>query len=127
MFKCARPGCSTPSKFKSSSCAREHYCSGTCQRLYWQIHKSMCSTLKKLLNKEQPFREVIRIIEETVWSKLGNFSRIINQLILCAEYQFGKEVSGIRYRERADGERVDNWIVDIENLHQSLGWFIFAE
>jgi hypothetical protein len=77
----------------------------------------MCSTLKKLLNKEQPFREVIKIIEEIVWSKQGNFSRIINQLILYAEYQFGKEVAGNRYRERADGERVDNWIVDIENLH----------
>jgi hypothetical protein len=39
--------------------------------------------------------------------------RILEHLLSYAEYQFGKGVPGKRYREREDGERVSNWIVEI--------------
>jgi tetratricopeptide (TPR) repeat protein len=77
----------------------------------------MCPILKRLSNKLQTFREATRIINEIVASTKGNFVRILEHLLSYAEYQFGKEITGISYREREDGERIDNWHVDVMILH----------
>jgi tetratricopeptide (TPR) repeat protein len=43
--------------------------------------------------------------------------RILKHLISYAEHQFGDRVVGRNYRERVDGDRIDNWRVEIEILH----------
>jgi hypothetical protein len=45
--------------------------------------------------------------------------RILEHLLSCAEYQFGKGV-GKHYREREDGERISNLEVEIENLNDII-------
>jgi hypothetical protein len=57
---------------------------------------------------------VIRIICEILDSKKGNDARILEHLLSYAEYQVGKGVPGKLYREREDGERISNWIVEIQ-------------
>jgi hypothetical protein len=80
----------------------------------------MCPILKKLTNKLQPYREVTRIISETLDSKKGKDIRILEHLLSFAEYQFGKGVAGKHYREREDGDRISNWIVEIKILNEII-------
>jgi hypothetical protein len=112
MSNCACLGCITNAKSSCSGCEREQYCSSTCQKLDWKIHKSMCPILKKLLKKLQPFHEAYRIINEILATKKGNDIRVLEHLLSYAEYQFGEKVAGILYRER-DGERVSSWNIDL--------------
>jgi hypothetical protein len=74
------------------------------------MHKEMCPILKKLSKNSQPFREVIPVIKEILASPKGNDVRVLEHLLSYAEYQFGNQVLGIGYRERADGERISNWV-----------------
>jgi hypothetical protein len=117
MSKCARPGCLIPARSSCSVCDREHYCSSSCQKKDRKAHKSLCPTLKKLSTQEQPFHEVIRINNEILASKKGQDDRVLKHLLSYLEYQFGEKVEGIDYRERADGERISNWKVEVEILH----------
>eukprot|EP00596_Hydrurales_sp_CCMP1899_P005898 CAMPEP_0119035596 /NCGR_PEP_ID=MMETSP1177-20130426/2717_1 /TAXON_ID=2985 /ORGANISM="Ochromonas sp, Strain CCMP1899" /LENGTH=229 /DNA_ID=CAMNT_0006994089 /DNA_START=83 /DNA_END=769 /DNA_ORIENTATION=+ len=80
----------------------------------------MCPILKKLTNKLQPYREVTRLIDEIRNSKKGKDIRILEHLLSYAEYQFGKGVAGKHYREREDGNRISNWIVEIEILNEII-------
>jgi hypothetical protein len=77
----------------------------------------MCPILKKLSTKLQPFHEVIQIKDEILASKKKNDIRVLKHLLSYLEYQFGEKVEAIDYRERADGERISNWKVEIEILH----------
>jgi hypothetical protein len=114
MSKCARPGCDIPAKCSCSVCAIEQYCGSICQKLDWKTHKSLCPMLKKLSKRLQPFHEVERVLEEILATKKGREdTRLLEQVLTYAEYQFGKEIPKIGYRERVDGERIDNWTVDI--------------
>jgi hypothetical protein len=75
--------------------------------------------LKKLLNKPQRFEVVVQNINEVKASKKGTNIRVLEHLLSYAEYQFGKAVTGIGYRER-DGEGVSNFNVDIMIFHGIL-------
>jgi tetratricopeptide (TPR) repeat protein len=77
----------------------------------------MCPVLKKLSNKQQPFTEVVQVINEIKASKKGTDERILEHLLSYSEFQFGKEVIGIGYRERGNGERISNWYVEIGIWH----------
>jgi hypothetical protein len=103
-----------------SVCGREQYCSNSCQKLDQKIHKSLCSILTKLTNKLQPYREVIRLIVEIQNTKKGEDTRILEHLQSYAEYQFGKGVAGKYYCERENGDRISNWIVEIEILNKII-------
>jgi hypothetical protein len=81
MLKCARPACHTPAQSSCSVCGREQYCSTYCQKLDWNIHKSMWPILKKLTNKLQPYREVTQVIFEIENSKKGKDVRILEHLL----------------------------------------------
>jgi hypothetical protein len=119
MSKCARPGCLKSGINRCSICLREPYCSGGCQKLDWKAHKPICKTLKKLSFQLQPYREVVQLIEEI---RDENFEknelniRVLKHLILYAEYQFDIRVPEKDYRERENGERIDNWTVEIKTL-----------
>jgi hypothetical protein len=113
MTECARPGCHTTGKSSCSVCAREQYCSSTCQKLDWKFHKSICPVLKKLSSKLQPFHEVFRITNEILESKKGDKARVLKHLLSYAEFQFGKAILGKGYRERGYSERISNWKVDV--------------
>jgi tetratricopeptide (TPR) repeat protein len=81
----------------------------------------MCPTLKKLSNRLQPYRDVKRLINEILMdSKNGSKTRTVEHLLSFAGHQFGKGVTGKHYRERGDGERISNWEVEIEILHQII-------
>jgi tetratricopeptide (TPR) repeat protein len=80
----------------------------------------MCPILKKLTNKLKPYREVTRLIVEIRNSKKGKDARILEHLLSFAEYQFGKGVATKHYRERQDGDRISNWIVEIEILNEII-------
>jgi hypothetical protein len=113
MSQCGRPDCHRAANSSCSSCGREQYCSSDCQKLDWKKHKSMCPILKKLSNNLQPYGEVAELILDVLFVKKVNEVRILEHLLLYAEYQFGNAVSGIDYRERKDGQRIVNWEVDI--------------
>jgi hypothetical protein len=115
MSHCARPECQIAAKSSCSGCGREYYCGSDCQKLDWKAHKSICSILKRLPNKLQHFHEAVRIVEEILKS---NNTRVLEHLLSYADYQFGKPVAERDYRERPDGQRIDNWDVDLTILIQ---------
>jgi hypothetical protein len=80
----------------------------------------LCPILKKLTKLLQPYREVTRLIDDISKSKKANNCRVLEHLLSFAEHQFGNEVTGKRYREREDGERISNWKEDIEILHSII-------
>jgi hypothetical protein len=73
--------------------------------------------LKKLSKKLQPFHEVIQVVNETLASKKGSNLRLLEHLLLYAEYQFGKEIPGLDYRQRENGEQCPNWNVNVSVLY----------
>jgi hypothetical protein len=77
----------------------------------------MCPILKQLSTQLQPFHEVIRIMDEVLTSKKGKDCRVLEHLLSYLEYQFGEKVTGIDYRERSNGERINNWKVEVEILY----------
>jgi tetratricopeptide (TPR) repeat protein len=59
---------------------------------------------------------VVRVIKETIQNSLTKQQqkiRVLVHLILYAVHQFGDRVLGKAYRERINGERIDNWWVEI--------------
>jgi hypothetical protein len=123
MSKCAQPGCSSGARSSYSRCVREQNCGSRCQKSNWKAHSSMCPILKKLTRKLQPYREVARLIDDVLESKRGNDCRVLEHSLSFAEHQFGKGVTGKYYREREDGTRISNWIVDLEILHKVIQTF----
>jgi hypothetical protein len=110
--------CHIAAKSSCSGCGREKYCGSACQKLDWKKHKSMCPILKKLSNTLQPYDEVEKVIQEILESNKGGDARILEHLLSYAEYQFGRPITWKNYRERADGQRITNWNVDMWNLLQ---------
>jgi hypothetical protein len=89
----------------------------------WKAHKPICKTLKKLSFQLQPYSEVVQFIEEIRDEKFEKkvlCIRVLKHLISYAEYQFGSRVPGKDYRERENGERIDNWTVEIQILMYHL-------
>jgi hypothetical protein len=76
----------------------------------------MCPILKQFSSQLQPFHEVIRIKDGVLTSKKGKDCRVLEHLLSYLEYQFGEKVAGIDYRERGNGERINNWKVEVEIL-----------
>jgi tetratricopeptide (TPR) repeat protein len=72
--------------------------------------------LKKLSHQLQPYREVLRVILEILQGIPSNEQlevRVLGHLLSYAEHQFGDRILGKSYRERGNGERIDNWRVEI--------------
>jgi hypothetical protein len=115
MPQCGRLNCVNEGKSSCSGCGVEQYCGSDCQKLDWKTHKPMCPFLKKFFKKVQPFREANRVISEILTSNKVNNARVLEHLMVYAEFQFGSEITGIGYRER-DGQRRDNWEIDINIL-----------
>jgi hypothetical protein len=122
MSECARPGCFKISCNKCSACLIEQYCSGDCQKTDWKEHKKICKTLKKLSNELQPYTEVNQMITDINNAPLKGEKdvRILGHLLSYAKFQFGISVPGKSYYERGNGNQIDKWDVEIENL-----WFIY--
>jgi hypothetical protein len=119
MSKCASPGCFKAGMNRCSTCLREPYCSGECQKGDWKLHKSICKTLKKLSLQLQPYQGVVQVINEIIGERLKKTQldiRVLGHLIAYAEHQFGDRVPGKAYRKRGDGDRIDNWNVEIDIL-----------
>jgi hypothetical protein len=119
MSKCARPGCCELGLNRCSICLREPYCSADCQRIDWKMHKLICKTIKKLSHQLQPYKDVVQRIQEINLETQKNIHlnrRVLKCSIAYAEHQFGDRVEGLAYRERENGERLDNWEADIQIL-----------
>jgi hypothetical protein len=63
---------------------------------------------------------VLRVIEETheeISAKTKQQTlRVLGHLLLYADHQFGDRIVGKSYRERGNGERIDNWRVEIGTI-----------
>jgi hypothetical protein len=107
---------------------RELYCSGECQKGDWKFHKSICKILKKLSHQLQPYHEVLRaikeILEEIPKKNKQQTLRVLGHLLSYADHQFGDRILGKSYRERGNGERIDNWKVEIGTLVPIYNKFI---
>eukprot|EP00596_Hydrurales_sp_CCMP1899_P009897 CAMPEP_0119052220 /NCGR_PEP_ID=MMETSP1177-20130426/73586_1 /TAXON_ID=2985 /ORGANISM="Ochromonas sp, Strain CCMP1899" /LENGTH=587 /DNA_ID=CAMNT_0007031719 /DNA_START=259 /DNA_END=2022 /DNA_ORIENTATION=- len=115
MSICASPGCFRAGINRCSICLREPYCSGECQKGDWKSHKLICKTLNKL-SLQQPYHEAARVIKEILGERPKKMQldiRVLEHLISYSEHQFGDRVPGKAYRERKDGDRIDNWTVEI--------------
>jgi hypothetical protein len=119
---CARPGCDKIGANACSKCMKEFYCSGECQETDWKSHKMLCLLIKLLSNTQLPFRDVHFTFNEFVdqnynkIAKLGkkNEIRLLKHLATFLEHQFGKRIAGERAYERNNGDRLDNWEVEID-------------
>jgi hypothetical protein len=118
MPKCARPCCVQIGMSRCSTCLREAYCSGECQKADWKAHKLICKTLKKLSNQLQPYRDVLNMINEILEAleKVQRNVRVLDHTLSYALFQFGDRVEGKSYRERWNGDQISNWIVEMGNL-----------
>jgi hypothetical protein len=75
--------------------------------------------LKKLSYQLQPYHEVVAIIKEILIeipaeNHLG--VRVLLHLLSYAKHQFGDRISDKDYRERQNGERIQNLEVEIKNF-----------
>jgi hypothetical protein len=116
MSQCARPDCQIAAKSSCSGCRREQYCGSVCQKLDWKAHKSICTILKRLPYHLHSCDEAARVTTEILASNKGNDVRVLKHLLSYADNQFGQQVEGRDYRVRGDGQRIANWVVDIDIL-----------
>lgn len=112
MSQCARPCCNKSAIHRCSVCLKEPYCSGECQKSDWKKHKLICKVLKRLPSNLQPYREVVQNIEG-IRSATKNV-RVLHHLLSYAQFQFGNSIPGKSYRQRQNGERIDNFEVEID-------------
>jgi hypothetical protein len=76
----------------------------------------ICKTLKKLSLQLQPHHEALRVIKGIFGERPKKVQldiRVLEHLISYSGHQFGDRVLGKAYRERKDGDRIDNWTVEI--------------
>jgi tetratricopeptide (TPR) repeat protein len=62
---------------------------------------------------------VARVIKEILEDSKKNKQlklTVLGHVLPYADYQFGDRILGKSYRERGNGERIDNWIVEIKGL-----------
>lgn len=116
MSKCARPGCLNAGTKTCSVDLIEQYCCVDCQKLDWKSHKLICKSLKKLTHQLLPYDEVEQVIGEMLKPANHNNRRLLEHLLSYSEFQFGDRIPLRTYRERGDGQRLENWNVEIENL-----------
>lgn len=115
-MSCARSGCRGIGGFKCTACHREQYCSVECQREDWKMHKCVCSALKKLQSQLQPNLEVFKVIEDTckeIPVKKQLALRVLRHLITYSKQQFGDRVPGKGFRERVNGESINDFTFEI--------------
>jgi hypothetical protein len=127
MSICARPCCLLIGTNRCSTCLREPYCSGDCQKAYWTAHKAIHKTLKKLSNQFQPCCGVVQVIVEILDApeeKIGKNLRVLRHVESYAEFQLEDRVLGKSYRERENGEQISNWVVEIKFLYPIYSRFI---
>jgi hypothetical protein len=77
----------------------------------------ICKTLKKLSLQLQPCEEVARIIDEISEERPKKSQldiRVLGHFVSYAEHQFGDRVPGKAYRKMLNGDRINNWNVEIE-------------
>mmetsp|Transcript_26520 Transcript_26520/g.25381 ORF Transcript_26520/g.25381 Transcript_26520/m.25381 type:complete len:470 (+) Transcript_26520:206-1615(+) len=110
MSQCTAPCCNKPARSQCSVCLKEWYCSSECQGVDWKEHRKICKILKRLSNQLQPYNQVAQIIKEIL--KAPRNIRVLNYLLKYAEFQFGNRIPSKAYRQRENGERIDNWIVE---------------
>jgi hypothetical protein len=74
----------------------------------------ICKTLKKLSNNLQPYGEVVQVIIETCGATED--ARVLRHVLAYAQFQYGERIPGKTYRQRGNGERIDNYRVEIDIL-----------
>jgi hypothetical protein len=75
----------------------------------------ICKTIKKLSNELQPYFEVDRILWE-INEVPGDNRRLQEHALSYAKFQFGNRIPQKAYRERANGEYINNYEVEIEHM-----------
>jgi hypothetical protein len=96
MSICARPGCFNTGINGCSVCLREPYCGGDCQKADWKSHKLICKTLKKLSQKNQPYEEVVGVIEEILKDVTLKISMELDVRLLAHLKSYAKHQAGDR-------------------------------
>jgi hypothetical protein len=122
MSQCASPCCNRPASSQCSVCLKEWYCGSECQKADWKKHKLICKVLKRFSNQLQPYSQVYQVIME-IFGTPAATERVLKHLLTYATFQFGERIPGKGYRQRGNGERIDNFQVDINlmcNIYQSL-------
>lgn len=116
---CARHGCNEMGTKLCSACNNETYCSPSCQKLDWKIHKILCL---KDFDQLLPFEEVTKIVDKLLGEaklKKGteNGLRVLLFAQKFSEYQFGAKSLNQAYRKRDNGDAIHNMVVDITILN----------
>ena len=127
--ECSLPECRGPGGKSCAICETVNYCGPVCQKKHWKFHRSVC--LQKLTNELQPYEKVLERINQItkLWvscetkKNTHDALKVLKYLLAFAEQQYGEAQPGMPFRERPDGERVDNMIADIElwQISSTLG------
>jgi hypothetical protein len=113
---CFNGNCVEVGKKFCAACRYACYCSADCQKQDWKaIHKKSCMKSRQFL----PIDEVSRIIKKSVdhaikckaMDKNEQSIKILEDILVFAEHQYGEPVSGQCFRTRENGDRIDNWKV----------------
>jgi hypothetical protein len=85
----------------------------------------------------QPYRDVVQIIKEIrgeinpkISSKKQLNIRLLGHLISYTKHQFGDRLLEKTYRERDNGDQIDNWEVDVKimvPLHEDLVYIFYED
>ena len=127
--ECSLPLCGGPGGKSCAICGTVNYCGSVCQKKHWKIHRSVC--LKKLTDELLPYEKVLERINQItkLWvsceakKNTHDALKVLKYLLAFAEQQYGEAQPGMPFRERPNGDRVDNMVADIElwQISSTLG------
>ena len=117
LIHCKRRNCEEAGSKFCGACRSACYCSVACQKEDWKVHRISCT--KNLptgfLHIDRVSKEIKKSFDQAIALKAeGNESeaiKVLENVLVFAEYQFGPRIPGKSHRIRTNGDHIDNWRV----------------
>lgn len=121
--ECGNSSCGNEGKLVCSTCNRENYCCPDCQKKDWKVHKIMCkSMVDKPVTFEVVYNMSIKMLDYARSDKGIDFAEIAIRIMIhtlsFARHHFGDRIIGKSYHESVNGDRINNWRVEIEIIEK---------
>jgi hypothetical protein len=128
--------CNKPSKFHCSRCQGANYCSLTCQKKNWNIHKKVCDIKVESPSMYPKSTEIIEKFIRTFHATLGEYRKELETCdklgcVLCFQYEWDfdgisgkwthhrvKDTNPIHRKQYTD--RKMKWIIQISAIYRGV-------